>query len=780
MSFIDVRTLLIIYTVITVLCFLVMFFLWRQNRRHSPEIIYWLTDYAMQFIALVLILLRGRIPDFLSIVAANSLIICGMIVFYIGLEKYVKKTSRHLHLYLAALFFTLLQFYFTTANPSHAMRYINLSAAFLYISLHGSILMLRRTGPEMRNETRATGIVLVFFCIVNISHIIINLSMNVRDDLFEAGLFDAITLLEYQLLFILMTFALILMVSRRLLTKLEVELEERVTAEEELKNSRQRFQSLVETLSDFVWEVDPLGHYTYVSPQIKNILGYDPEEILGKTPAELMDPKEADAVWKAFTELASVKKQVFALENVNIHKDGRRVVLETNGMPFVDAEGSLKGYRGTDRDISARKRAEEALLRSEEKFSRAFQISNVGIVITRIRDGKILEVNDAFASLLGFSRDEIIDNTSLKLNSWVNPEDRKQLMSEIGNGKSVYGREYLLRKRNGEILTVLFSAHAIYLDGELCMLSNINNITDRKMAEEELHKQKRFLSDLIEYNGALVSIKDVDSRYILVNRMWEEKTGLDRKDVIGRTDEELFPGETGRQLRKNDLEVLESGNVIEKEEIIADGIGKRIFLSIKFPLRSDNGAIEGLCGMFNDITERKENEEKIRHLATHDVLTDLPSMRLANDRLAMALSNANRHKNRIAVMFIDLDGFKNINDTSGHNAGDFVLKQVAQRLLGCVRSTDTVARVGGDEFLLVITEIHSFDDAAKIAESVLDSISQPIIFEDRQLKVGASLGIAVYPDHGRDIKRLIKNADEAMYRVKGSGKNNYCFSGVLI
>ncbi len=176
-----------------------------------------------------------------------------------------------------------------------------------------------------------------------------------------------------------------------------------------------------------------------------------------------------------------------------------------------------------------------------------------------------------------------------------------------------------------------------------------------------------------------------------------------------------------------------------------------------------------------DITERKQSEEKINHLATHDMLTDLPSLRLAKDRLSMAMNLARRHNTSVAVLFIDLDGFKSVNDNLGHDAGDYVLKQVAQRMLSCVRETDTVARVGGDEFLLILTGIHLPETAAQIAEKVIRLVSQPISFNGRQAIVGTSIGIAIYPINGEDMDQLIKQADEAMYSVKNAGKNGFRF-----
>jgi diguanylate cyclase (GGDEF)-like protein/PAS domain S-box-containing protein len=188
----------------------------------------------------------------------------------------------------------------------------------------------------------------------------------------------------------------------------------------------------------------------------------------------------------------------------------------------------------------------------------------------------------------------------------------------------------------------------------------------------------------------------------------------------------------------------------------------------------------GILGVSRDITERKKAEEQIQYLATHDLLTDLPSLRLANDRLSVALNMARRHKKAVAVMFIDLDGFKAVNDTLGHDAGDYVLQQVAQLLLSCVRETDTVARVGGDEFLIIATEINAPENAAQIAEKVIHLVSQPVIFKGRQAVISASIGIALFPDHGKDMDELIKQADEAMYRVKNAGKNGFRFVNTTI
>jgi diguanylate cyclase (GGDEF)-like protein/PAS domain S-box-containing protein len=193
-----------------------------------------------------------------------------------------------------------------------------------------------------------------------------------------------------------------------------------------------------------------------------------------------------------------------------------------------------------------------------------------------------------------------------------------------------------------------------------------------------------------------------------------------------------------------------------------------------FP-QSENGKVSGAVVTFHDTTERKLSEEKIKHMATHDGLTDLPSMRLAREHLSMAMNWARRYNNVAAIMFVDLDGFKAINDGFGHDIGDNVLRETAKRLCAAVRKTDTVARVGGDEFLLIITELRSKENAANIAEKVIRFVTQPVMCKNHLALVGVSIGIALFPWDGENMDQLIKLADYAMYRVKNAGKNGYAF-----
>lgn len=191
---------------------------------------------------------------------------------------------------------------------------------------------------------------------------------------------------------------------------------------------------------------------------------------------------------------------------------------------------------------------------------------------------------------------------------------------------------------------------------------------------------------------------------------------------------------------------------------------------------SDDGKPLQMFGTHQDITERKQFEEKIHYLATHDSLTGIPNLRVAQDRMLVALKRAKRTNTLVAVLFIDLDGFKDINDNYGHDVGDSALKKVASRLNSCVRESDTVARMGGDEFLIILSDVNSADQAKEVAAKSIQCISQPIKINGLQLVVGASIGIALYPLDGTSSEALFKVADNAMYATKNSGKNGYAFA----
>jgi diguanylate cyclase (GGDEF)-like protein/PAS domain S-box-containing protein len=309
-------------------------------------------------------------------------------------------------------------------------------------------------------------------------------------------------------------------------------------------------------------------------------------------------------------------------------------------------------------------------------------------------------------------------------------------------------------------------------------------ITEHKQAEEALKKSEEQVRLLLNSTAEAIYGIDIQCNCTFANPSCLRMLGYaNMEQMLGKNIHELihhsYPD--GSPMTIDECAIMmafhEGAGMHRDDEVFWRADGTSFPVEYWSYPQIVNGEISGAVVTFIDITERKRGEEQIKHLATHDFLTDLPGMNLAKDRLSSALHMARRYKKAAAVMFIDLDGFKTVNDTIGHDAGDYVLKQVAQRLLSCVRKTDTVARVGGDEFLIIATEINSPDNAAQIAEKVVQVVSQPIIFNGQQtvVSVSTSIGIALFPEHSEDMDQLIKLADEAMYNVKNAGKNGFRF-----
>lgn len=236
---------------------------------------------------------------------------------------------------------------------------------------------------------------------------------------------------------------------------------------------------------------------------------------------------------------------------------------------------------------------------------------------------------------------------------------------------------------------------------------------------------------------------------------------------------------------ENDLQHAESqlnksiktGNVFDTQfRINGPNNTIRYIKAMAKPEKDQTGQVVGITGVNWDITAVKEAEAKIEYAANHDILTGLPSLRMVKERVAVAFSLARRHKKLIALMFLDLDGFKPVNDTYGHDVGDCVLKETACRFKGVLRESDTVGRIGGDEFVFILNDIESFGDAEKVAQKTIEAVGETIVIDGKEINIGISIGIAFYPGDGHDVESLIKEADRAMYEVKKTSKNSYAFA----
>ncbi|MBI5297406.1 MAG: PAS domain S-box protein [Chloroflexi bacterium] len=387
-------------------------------------------------------------------------------------------------------------------------------------------------------------------------------------------------------------------------------------AQEAVRQSQARFQGLVETLGEWVWEVDSQGTYTYISPNIKKLLGYEPEEVLGKTPFDLMPPEEAQRVAGVFGPLLSTQQPLVGLENINRHKDGRLVVLETNGVPFFDANGQLEGYRGTDRDITERKRAEDKL-KQNVNFTSALLDAVPTPVFYKDNKGIYQGCNRSFTDIMGVTSEEIKGKTVHQLwpseNAEIYHQKDMDLMRKVEH--QVY--EATIKDKDGIIRPVIFAKDVFYDEsGNVAgLVGAFLDITERKYTEQALRENQQLLQLVMDNIPQSVFWKDKNLTYLGVNQAFAEDAGFTSpQEIVGRNDFDMPWKEQAELYRADDQRVLEGGEPkLNYEEPQTGPAGQVTWLrTSKIPMREANGNIFAVLGMYEDITERKKVEEQIR------------------------------------------------------------------------------------------------------------------------------------------------------------------------
>ncbi|MEJ8676312.1 bifunctional diguanylate cyclase/phosphodiesterase [Chromobacterium amazonense] len=329
------------------------------------------------------------------------------------------------------------------------------------------------------------------------------------------------------------------------------------------------------------------------------------------------------------------------------------------------------------------------------------------------------------------------------------------------------------RHGDGEAaLHLEITVNQLQYEGERYLCATARDISIRRMTERQL----RLAAQVFESSNEAILIADADNRILTVNRAFSAITGYSESEVQGQKPALLFSDRHDPSFFQQMWQTLQQrgqwAGEIWNQRKNGDHFPCWVNISI---LQDAQGAVSHFIALFSDISERKEQEARVQHMAEYDALTDLPNRVLVNDRLHQAIRQAELQHNQLAVLFVDLDHFKNINDTLGHCAGDELLKQVARRLAESVRGVDTVGRTGGDEFVLILPSINQPSEAALIAERILRTLQQPFQIGAHSLVVGCSIGISLMPDDGSDIQSLLMNADLAMYHAKAHGRNTFRF-----
>jgi PAS domain S-box-containing protein len=477
----DIKTLMVIYVIINVIGALAIGIIWRENRKRFAGLSFWLADMLLQAIGGLLIILRGLVPDFVSIVIANTMVQTGIILILMGLERFTGKKGWHIHNYILLAVFIIVFIYYTNIQPSLWAREITLSAMIIILAFQCCWLLLKRVSPALRQATRLTGIVFASYGIVNIARIILQLAFPPQNnDFFKSGAIDSLSITLYIVLSISLTIALILMVGRRL-------------------------------------------------------------------------------------------------------------------------QGEVQSQ--------------------EEKFRAAFHSSPYAITITRPSDGKIVEVNDGFIKITGYQYDEVIGKSTVDLNLWAREEDRKTVVNTLLTGGNLTDAEYHFRIKSGDIITGLFSAEMITASDGKLIVSSINNITKRKLLEQQLMQEKMRIEATLQSSGDGIITTDVEARITLLNRVAQQLTGWTQEEAIGKPISEIFnviDERTRKPILNPVNDVINTSRVVGLANhavlVSRDGT-ERVIADSGAPIRDDSGTMFGVVLIFRDITHIQKMEEEAQKMA---------------------------------------------------------------------------------------------------------------------------------------------------------------------
>ena len=562
----------------------------------------------------------------------------------------------------------------------------------------------------------------------------------------------------------------------------------RRVAEATLAESQARYRLLIEH-SPVGIALLQHGLLVYVNPALVGILGAgSASELVGQPILNSVHANCREAVARCVADLEGVPAApVMQQEEVLLRADGRQIDAELRWA--VIPYGGEAAIQISVIDITERKTAQDSIREARTFLEAAVAQSPSGILIADAPDVSIRMANQAALAIRGGDQGHLIGiDVSRHAANWQvhrpdgspYPSESLPLSRAVLQGQTTSNEELIIRDESGKERWISANAAPIRGgDGEISAgIVVFHDITERKEAERALGESERRFSDLLSNVHLLAVMLDAKGNISFCNDFLLELTGWQRNEVIGHDWFAHFLPEAVRApVRAMFLASLQSGRIAEhyENEIITRNGEQRLIVWDNTLLRDARGQIVGTASLGVDISARKQAEELIWKQANFDFLTDLPNRRMFRDRLTQEIKKANRTGHRLALLFIDLDNFKEINDTLGHPVGDLLLVEAARRIAGCVRDTDTVARLGGDEFTVLLTELADLDDVERVALAILKQLAEAFRLADEVVVISASIGITLYPNDATDIDELLKGADQAMYAAKNTGRNRHSY-----
>lgn len=533
------------------------------------------------------------------------------------------------------------------------------------------------------------------------------------------------------------------------------------------------YQFVIDAVSATIITFDEEASILHVDQSAQKLFGYEKEELLGKSFAVILPVRLREIYRKELKRfLATGKKSNSwqSIEQFGLHKFGHEIPVEISfgEHNFIT---DRKIFTAVIRDISERRKAQDALRKSEE-YENLFKHANDAIVVFDPHTEEILDANDFACRLFGYERAEIVGETLALV--YRDERERRNRTTKLLENGSIESYESIHYRKDGSPVCVSINSSLIEFSGKTAILSFKRDVTAKYEADRALRESENKLRMLIESMREGLIQLDNDDRIVFTNRRFCEMIGYTEHELLGQKASQLLLSSEEKKIVKKANQRRREG-VSETYEIKLKTKGGDSIWSLvgAVPILDSEDNVIGSMSIHSDITERKRAEEMLRHNAMHDLLTGLPNRALFLEHLRRVINRSPLRKSNFAVLFLDFDGFKLINDSLGHAAGDELLRCIAQRLQSVIRANDVVARLGGDEFTILLDELLEPQDFINVVERIQSIFREPFQIEGREIFISASIGIALKDEKYLSPEDILRDADIAMYRAKSAGKARY-------